>query len=94
MSELFSEKVCNIPTADSKDLAAHIVLYRVLGMDKEFAKLCMAELCARRDVGDNFDYENFIESEILKIPKPAPVNITSILSNIGSGIKKIKEATK
>lgn len=84
---LFEKKIDNIPTADSKDLAAHIVLYRVFGMEKEFAKLCMIELCKRREGGDVFEYETFIDEEIAKIPLPVPNKTASIISNITSSIK-------
>ena len=87
METLFSNKIDNIPTADSKDLAAHVVLYRAFGMDKDFAVLCMTELCQRRNAGDDFEYEKFIDEEIAKIPIPVSTNIGSIISNITSTVK-------
>jgi hypothetical protein len=53
----------------SETLAAHIVIYKTLNIDRETALLCMAELGRRRALGDEFDYETFIEAEVEKIPK-------------------------
>lgn len=63
------QRLLEIPQVDSKLLAAHVVIYRTLGINKEFAVACMEELVRRRGLGDDFDYENYIELEIAKIPK-------------------------
>ena len=61
----------NIPIENrtSETLAAHIVIYKTLNIDRETALLCMEELGRRRERGDDFDYEAFIEAEIAKMPK-------------------------
>jgi hypothetical protein len=74
----------NISTIDSKSLAAYVVLYRTLGMHKDLSVLCMQELCLRRNNGDNFEYEKFIDEEISKVPKPSDVSLNGIMSLIES----------
>lgn len=66
--------------AQSKDLAAHVVAYRVLGFDQEFASFCMSELMRRRYLGEEFDFEKFIEdtAKELEIPPPLePMNVSA-----------------
>jgi hypothetical protein len=59
----------------SETLAAYVVIYKALGMDKEIALLCMRELAVRRKLGQDFDYESFIEQEVEKIPKMRGINL-------------------
>lgn len=66
--------------AQSKDLAAYVVAYRVLGFDQEFASFCMSELMRRRYLGEEFEFERFIEekSKELEIPPLLePMNVAS-----------------
>lgn len=63
------QRKLEIPQAASKVLAAHIVVYRTLGIEKDFAVTCMEELVRRRALGDDFDYETYIDEEVKKIPK-------------------------
>lgn len=56
--------------AQSKDIAAYVVLYRVLGSGKDFAMICMAELGRRRSLGDDFIFEDFINTEVKKVAQP------------------------
>jgi len=53
----------------SEALAAMIVAYRSLGLFKDEAKQAMADLAKRRDEGDNFDFESFIDSKLNEVPK-------------------------
>lgn len=53
----------------SEVLAAQIVAYRALGMDKDVSILAMQELAKRRVNGDPFKFEEFIETEVAKVPK-------------------------
>lgn len=64
-----AQRKSEIPQASSKVLAAHVVVYRTLGIEKDFAIACMEELVRRRAAGDDFDYEVFIDEEVKKIPK-------------------------
>jgi len=58
-----------IKQALPEDLAAHIVVYKTLGINKELAVNCMIELANRKKLGSDFDYEKFIDEEVNKIPK-------------------------
>ena len=53
----------------SEALAAMIVAYRSLGLFKDEAKQAMADLAKRRDEGDNFDFESFIDAKLNEVPK-------------------------
>jgi hypothetical protein len=74
----------------SESLAAVVVTYRVLGLYKEHARVCMMELMRRKDEDqDPFDFEKFIdekskdivvESEKYKINK----ELNSLLSAVSS----------
>jgi len=69
MEEISKNIVVPIERRKSETLAAHIVIYKTLNIDRETALLCMAELGRRRMLGDEFDYETFIEVEVAKVPK-------------------------
>ena len=71
-------KRLSIGFSTSKTLAAHIVIFKVLGIDREIAILCMKELARRREYGQDFDYETFIEEELTKIPKMKGLNMPEI----------------
>lgn len=45
-----------------------IVTARYLGSMREEAVACMQELALRRQSGEEFLYENFIENELKKLP--------------------------
>jgi hypothetical protein len=64
---------------DSKALAAQIVVYRTLGLNKEEAITCMSELSRRRESGDEFHYEDFIDAEIKKMPE-IPNNAPNLIN--------------
>ena len=55
--------------AAQEDLAAYVVVYRTLGINKQLAIDCMIELANRKITGSDFDYEKFIDDEVKKIPK-------------------------
>jgi hypothetical protein len=55
---------------DSKTLAANVVVYRLLAINKELAIVCMQELYARRENGDDFKYEEYIERQLKEMPSP------------------------
>lgn len=88
------QRILEIPQADSKLLAAHVVVYRTLGIEKEFALACMTELARRRDLGDDFDYESYIEAEIVKIPKLDELENISNLSRQIQNINAFKGVIK
>ena len=54
----------------SEALAAKVVSFRVLKMNKDGAKEAMIELAKRKANGDDFDYDSYIEEKIKSIPLP------------------------
>jgi hypothetical protein len=74
----------NLLEVEAKDLAAYVVIYRALGINKELALLCMQQLCKRRSDGDSFEYEGFIEDELAKFPRAVEIKTKDIISLIGS----------
>lgn len=68
----------------SKGIAAFVVLYKVLGIQKEFAIFCMEELARRRSLGEDFDFETYIEEKVNLMPKQEIIDIKSITGLIKS----------
>jgi hypothetical protein len=67
----------------SETLCAIIVSYRSLGILKTEAKDAMIELMIRKESGDEFDFEDFINKELEKVPKNnMDPHIISFLKNI------------
>lgn len=60
----------DIKNAPSKILAGFIIVYRTLHIFKERNILCMQELMERRNSGDDFNFEEYIENEVNSMPKP------------------------
>jgi len=56
---------------ESKALAAHVVVYRLLGINKELAISCMEELSERKHKGDEFEFEKYIEDQLKDMPSPS-----------------------
>ncbi|KKN67662.1 hypothetical protein LCGC14_0459210 [marine sediment metagenome] len=80
-----------IGSCTSEMLATYVIIYKTLNMDKEMALLSMKELAIRREQGDDFDYETFIEEEIKKIPKMRNLNLPEMGKSIMSGRENFKE---
>lgn len=74
-------------SGDSKALAVQIVVFRLLGIRKEIAIKCMEELQRRRQNGDDFKFEEYIEKELKKSPSPSPKPTDDFLKTINSYIK-------
>ncbi len=55
----------------SQALAAKVVSYRILNLNKEAAIEAMQELSRREANGDNFDYDSYINKKIEEIPSPS-----------------------
>lgn len=81
-----SQKLEAMKQADSATLAAHVVLYKGLGLFKKSAIACMSELQRRRSLGEEFDFESFIETEVNKLPKAPPMDF-----NLVRGLMNIKQ---
>lgn len=87
-------KLINIGSASSDWLAAQVVLYRTLSMHKEIAIIAMNELARRRDLGEVFTYEQFIDSEVEKIKQLQTSKQNSFSSvDLKSVIKVINESS-
>ena len=91
MSETNSEQdlIKDVPKADSKVLAAQVVIYRSLGMNKELAKACMAELAKRRKNGEEFAYEDFIDEKVAEMPQPKNTNFLRITQDIQTHVRNL-----
>jgi hypothetical protein len=81
--------VCHRPP---EDLAAYVVVYRALGINKEFAIICMEELSRRRKNGDDFEYEDYI-SEQLRVfsditSSVSKTNLSKIINSVIKGPNK------
>ena len=81
-----SQKLQAMHQADSATLAAHVVLYKSLGLFKKSAIACMSELHRRRSLGEDFDFETFIDSELSKLPKVQPLDF-----NLVRGLMDLKQ---
>ncbi len=57
MKQFSMKKLCEIVVAD-----------RYLGSLNSEAIMCMQELAERREAGDTFDYESFIDDSLKKLP--------------------------
>jgi hypothetical protein len=81
-----------IPSFTSEKLCEMIVCYRYLGFYPQIAEFCMNELSNRRLLGDNFDFEFFIEKSLNDLPKLdfKNLDVRSIINNIISSKKDIK----
>lgn len=93
VSLTLEEKKALTATTSSEALAAHVVAYRVLGIQKDFAVHCMQELSRRKDTGDLFDFEQYIEANVQKMPKPQQIDMKQMsaifnIQNISSLLKK------
>lgn len=74
----------------SEGLAAIVVAYRVFGVCKDEARQAMSELLRRKEIhNDNFEYEQFISSELEKLPKPnVPNDVIKLMKTLSStGLK-------
>lgn len=78
----------NIIHYDSKKLCQIIVSNRYLNMNKDFAILGMQELSKRRQLGDDFNFEEFIDQSLAGLPEInfSKPDLRTILGNV-SGIK-------
>jgi len=78
----------------SRSLAANVIAFRVLFINKKVSLYSMEELFYRKSLGDDFDYELFINSEMSKMPEIKNNNQNSglikniINRNISDFIKK------
>lgn len=92
----FIQKIITIGQIQSKALCAQVVLYRSLAISKQIALICMDELSRRRKDGEEFNYEEYIETELKKIPEIKPTDLKAIpgMLNIKALSKMIIGGTK
>jgi hypothetical protein len=62
-----------IPTFSSNKLCDIIVCSKYIGFGDEFAVECMDELAKRRQNGDSFNYEDYIDLKLKELPQ---INLT------------------
>jgi hypothetical protein len=70
----------------SETLAAVIVAHRAFGLFEEKARDCMVELLERRENGDTFDFERFIDQQLNDLPQETSAldnDIFKILNTVG-----------
>lgn len=53
----------------SEKLADMVIAHRYLGLFKQTCVLAMEELAKRRENGDDFNYEGYIDTNIATLPK-------------------------
>ncbi|MDP2683497.1 MAG: hypothetical protein Q8P20_00415 [bacterium] len=72
----------SIGLSPSNTIASYVIIYKTLNINKDLALMCMKELAYRRNLGENFEYEKFIEEEISKIPKMQGINLPELSKTI------------
>lgn len=78
----FIFKMLDSNVYDSESLASYIVAYKYLNINKDFAVFCMNELSRRRNLGEDFDFESFIEDKLKSLPKIENETKNNTLKNI------------
>ena len=56
--------------AENKALAAHVVVFRHLGINKREAIACMEELVKRKENGSQFNFDEYIQIQLKEMPSP------------------------
>jgi hypothetical protein len=84
----FADFTKNLNQFSMQKLCDIIVVDRYLGSLNQEAIMCMQELAARRENGDVFDYESFIESQLKKLPE-FKVNLTQKM-HVGYSLSALK----
>lgn len=80
-----------IPSYSSEKLCEMIVCGRYIGFYPEVSVLCMEELAVRRDSGDVFDFETYIDTAYNSLPKldfTVP-DLRNVLSTLISAAQKV-----
>ena len=81
----------NIGNYSSQKLSEMIVCHRYFGSYQEIAVVCMEELSRRRQAGQDFPFENYIQEQLGKLPelKLTGINLRDVLQQaIGQRNKK------
>jgi len=80
-----------IKEAKSKILAGYIIAYRLFKLNKELAENCMIELMIRKENGDDFEFEKYIEENITEVQIKYKPKTGLDLTNLNEIIKLAKE---
>lgn|SRR5574339_1208402 len=81
-----------IPTYTSQKLCEMIVCERYVGFYPEVSVLCMEELGKRREAGDEFQFEDYIDEAYKTLPKldfTVP-DLRSVLTTLVTATQKAK----
>jgi hypothetical protein len=82
----------NVPSYSSEKLCEMIVCDRYFNFNREIAIICMKELASRREKGDDFQFEDYIEKSYNTLPKldfGGLPDLSSMLQHlIGKNLKK------
>lgn len=73
------EFINNLNKFSNTKLCEIVITNRYIGVMRDEAVLSMEELVKRRNNGDNFDYETYIQQEFEKLPK-LDLDLNKILS--------------
>lgn len=84
-----NELIAEISSANSEVLAAHVVVYRSLGINKKLAIACMSELASRRKSGDDFNYEEYIENKLATIPQLRNLDLIKVTQEIQKQVRSL-----
>jgi hypothetical protein len=82
-----------IPSYSSQKLCEMIVCGRYIGFYPELSIVCMEELAMRREGGDEFDFETYIDKSYQSLPKldfTVP-DLQSVLSTLVSAAQKVNK---
>jgi hypothetical protein len=78
--------MCESDKVPSDMLAAEVVVYRLLGINKDRAIAAMQELSKREAEGDDFDYQSFINEKLAMAPDRPKLG--------GSGLSQLGDLLK
>jgi hypothetical protein len=59
----------NVPSYSNEKLCEMIVCDRYFSMGKEISIICMEELGKRRETGDTFNFEEYIDKSFKELPE-------------------------
>ncbi len=79
-----------IKEAKSKILAGYVIAYRLFKLNKDLSVKCMVELMVRKENGDDFDFEKYIEENVLECQTKYKSNGSVDLTSINNMIKLAK----
>lgn len=79
----------NLPSYSTEKICEMIVCDRYFGFEEKVSSICMEELAKRRLAGDDFDFENYIDSAYKTLPElNFNTDIRSLLQNVIAGRNK------